>query len=277
MRYTGKNKYFEKYLESMVQDTVGKINNAKDNGESISYAESLAVCRITTSYIIYDWMKPYNKTMSSDATGTGFVVKGHTNLNNSDDADHFLLFTAYHVVEFAKQINVRIEADQSMVITSKLLTCNPDLDVAVLIVPIKLPSSITPLSLGESDSITPLQPIQAVGYALGSTHLQFTTGVISGRISDRIQIDAAINKGNSGGPLIDKKTKGVVGVVVSARTSAQNVNYACPIQEALESLKRMLKMHASKPLNMHRLEPSFDVTPSTNFKLRTTQVISSST
>jgi S1-C subfamily serine protease len=201
-----------------------------------------SVLRISSSYVAFDWTQPYNKHNTSESTGTGFVMDKISELNTVDDENSFSLLTAYHVVDNAKQILVRIESlNGSEIIPSKLIACNPDLDVAILQVPTKLPDDIHPLQCGDSDAVSPLDDVQALGYALGKTHLNYTTGVVSGRTPSKIQVDAAINGGNSGGPVLNAKTGLVIGVVVSGYNNAQNMNFACPIKEAYDSLSRIVR------------------------------------
>ena len=203
------------------------------------FKQNNSVFRITASYVVFDWSQPYNTHNEQEGTGTGFVID-EICLLNSNKQDSFLLMTAYHVVEDAKQILVRIESMHgSQTVPSKLIACNPDLDVAVVSVPVKLPEDIEPLKCGDSDLISPLDEIQALGYALGKEHLNYTTGVISARTPSAIQIDAAINPGNSGGPVLHTETGLVLGVVISGYNNAQNMNFACPIKEAVASMTRV--------------------------------------
>jgi 2-alkenal reductase len=77
-------------------------------------------------------------------------------------------------------------------------------------------------SLGDSDALEPGQPVVAIGSALGDFRNTVTAGVVSalhrdldgGTVRDLIQTDAAINHGNSGGPLIDMSGK-VIGINVA--------------------------------------------------------------
>ena len=104
------------------------------------------------------------------------------------------------------------------------------LDLALLKVDLKKTNHI----ILSDDPPKKLQRIIAAGYPLGkslSDDLKFTSGIISslkglGDDSTLIQIDAALNKGNSGGPIVDEETGELVGVAVSglskARTEAVN-------------------------------------------------------
>ena len=215
------------------------------------HANNNSVLRITASSISFDWARPYNKHNDVEGTGTGFVVDKVCDLNQ--DEESFFLLTAYHVVESAKQILVRIESTEggSRVVYSDLVACNPDLDVAVVKVPVKLPGDIQPLKCGDSDEIQPLDEIQALGYALGKEHLNYTTGVISARTPSAIQIDAAINPGNSGGPVMHSHTGDVIGVVISSYKTAQNMSFACPVKEAIDSMERLIRQGKKYELFPH--------------------------
>ena len=227
------------------------------------FKKNNSVFRITTSSVSFDWAQPYNKHNDEEGTGTGFVIDEICNLGQNNE-DSFLLLTAYHVVESAKQILVRIESTHgSQVAYSKLIACNPDLDVAVVNVPVKLPADIQPLKCGGSDSISPLDEIQALGYALGKEHLNYTTGVISARTPSAIQIDAAINPGNSGGPVLHTATGVVIGIVISQYSNAQNMNFACPIKEAIDSMSRVTKSWGGeRAISTHWRKICHDVTGS---------------
>lgn len=202
-----------------------------------------AICRIKCYARIYDVMRPYNKSLSTSGVGTGFVLEG-VSLPGA-----MVVVTAYHVVDHAVRILVSVDEHSSEPVEAQLLMYNHILDLAVLKLPIALPAGVTPMRAGDSDAIEPNVQVQALGFALGADILQFTVGYISGRTPENIQIDAAINGGNSGGPLISMDTGEVLGIVVSGYNSsdAQNINYACPLKEALLSIKHMMGQHEAHP------------------------------
>jgi S1-C subfamily serine protease len=104
--------------------------------------------------------------------------------------------------------------------------------------------------LGDSDQLVPGQTVLAIGNALGQFEGTVSTGIISGLsrmvsaygfgysdvLTDLIQTDAAINHGNSGGPLLDLNGQ-VVGVNVAMAEQAQNVGFAIPINQAKRAIK----------------------------------------
>ena len=195
-----------------------------------------SVCRIRRYGKTFDWTQPYNDNIPTPpSTGTGFIMK---ELQVKGEKSLYLM-TAYHVVEYAQRIMTQIESVTAEPIASELVVYDPFLDVAIIRVPMDSDLPTNSLETGESDNVAPNDQVQAVGFAMGEDRCQFTTGYVSGRTKDKIQIDAAVNGGNSGGPLVHIQTGKVIGVITSGYnpSDAQNINYACPIFEALKSLK----------------------------------------
>ena len=208
------------------------------------FADSKYICRIHVHCRIFDWSQPPNRSRSSAGTGTGFIIRGLDKHSN----DMFIV-TAYHVVENAIQIR-SLFSGASQYVDTPLVGANPAMDVALLQLKfddfntIFESESISKVGIecGNSDGLHPLAHVTAHGFALGKPHIQMTAGVISGRISDpaRLQIDVAVNPGNSGGPLLNDLHQ-VIGIVVSGMTKAQGINYAAPIFECLIICKRIIK------------------------------------
>lgn len=212
------------------------------------------ICQITVDRQQFDWKQPYNASRTSTGNvGTGFLLG---ELMNTKSNTVFVI-TAHHVVESSISIKVHLDVFTEPRVAT-LYCFNPDLDVAFVGVNIsederevlfgKNPHG---LLMGNSDALCPLDPVRAVGFAMGQP-LQTTAGVISGRTENAVQIDAAINPGNSGGPVLDKDGK-VVAIVVSGMNNAQNVNYACPIVEGVRALRRALYSRGSPGVTMERI------------------------
>ncbi len=138
------------------------------------------------------------------ASGSGFYI--------SDDAH---IMTNYHVIRGCKKVKAHrkgISQEAIIVATDRVN------DLALLKVE-QTPSFIFPLS---KENIFPLQEIIVAGFPFGeaiSSSLKFTTGIVSslsgiGNNYSQIQIDAAIQPGNSGGPIVDEYGN-VIGVAVS--------------------------------------------------------------
>ncbi len=135
---------------------------------------------------------------------------------------------------------------------AKVLARHPFLDIAVLKIK-PLADDLPVLILGDSDSIKLGQTAIAIGNALGEFRNTVSVGTISGlartvtaqgggtveTIEGVIQTDAAINQGNSGGPLLNLKGE-VIGINTAMVEGAQNIGFALPINQvkkAIESVK----------------------------------------
>ena len=168
-------------------------------------------------------------SQSSTATGTGFVVdgKGH-------------IVTAAHVVQGASSISVKFQDGTTR--TAKLLGTDEATDVAVLSVDA---SGLTlhPLALGSSAALGIGDQVAAIGDPF-TYERSLSTGVVSGldrtisapngfTVAHAIQTDAALNPGNSGGPVLDASGQ-VIGIVDQIATNGSSdtssgVGFAVPI------------------------------------------------
>jgi putative serine protease PepD len=145
-------------------------------------------------------------SQQGQGTGSGFVV--------SPDG---LIVTNQHVVDGATQVAVKIGTDGEQ-LPAEIVGIDPSQDLALLKVDAK---DLPTLELGDSDSVEVGDDTYAIGNPYGLDHT-LTTGVVSAlnrdlqapngaTISGAIQTDAALNPGNSGGPLLDGDGK-VIGV-----------------------------------------------------------------
>jgi S1-C subfamily serine protease len=170
-----------------------------------------------------------------EGSGSGFVL---------DKQGHIL--TNYHVVEGAQRIDISFN-DQT-VLQAKMVGADPRNDIAVLRVDAR-PELLVPVELGSSASLKVGQRAIAIGNPFGQFGQTLTIGVISalnralegndGRtITGMIQTDAAINRGNSGGPLLDSSGR-VIGIntaIFSPTGANAGVGFAVPV----DLLKRLL-------------------------------------
>jgi putative serine protease PepD len=150
---------------------------------------------------------PFGGSQSQEAQGSGFVYDGNGHI-----------VTNAHVVQGANTISVRFWNGASYKAT--LVGTDPSTDLAVL--KVQAPASLLrPLELGDSSSLQVGAGVVAIGSPFGLEET-VTSGIISAlhremtapnnfTIPDSIQTDAAINHGNSGGPLLDLTGK-VIGV-----------------------------------------------------------------
>jgi len=149
--------------------------------------------------------------MSNEAVvkglGTGFFV-------NNDG----WIITAKHIVEAYPDLMVRVEEKQEL-FPAKIVAKHPSADLAVIKIEGDIPAGIIhPLKLGDSSKVEAGDMVIAIGHPL-SLYWSVSVGIISAlrRLEDVdfLQTDIAINRGNSGGPLINTDGE-VVGVVVMA-------------------------------------------------------------
>ena len=160
---------------------------------------------------------PGGGSQQAQAEGTGFVYDKSGNI-----------ITADHVVSGASKITVRFKDGTTAKAT--LVGADPSSDTAVI--KVTTPSSkLTPLSLADSSTVEPGEGVVAIGSPFGYSE-SITAGIVSAvdrtikapngySISNTIQTDAAINHGNSGGPLIDDTGK-VIGTNVQIAVDDQS-------------------------------------------------------
>ena len=173
---------------------------------------------------------PLPSQQQSEALGSGFVI---------DKAGHIV--TNYHVVEGAKSVDVSFSNNESK--KAKVVGVDPSTDIAVLQVDAHA-RALTPLPLGNSDSVHVGDSVVAIGNPFGYDRT-VTTGIVSAlqrviqapnsySIDHVIQTDAALNKGNSGGPLLDARGE-VIGVNSQISTGGSGtsgnvgIGFAVPI------------------------------------------------
>jgi serine protease Do len=162
--------------------------------------------------------------------GSGFII---------DEAGHIL--TNYHVIEGADRIAVKLSDGSSL--RARVIGVDPPTDIALVKVdaPRKLPTA----PLGDSSQLRVGEWVCAIGNPLAYEHT-VTVGVISylGRklfnasLDNYIQTDAAINFGNSGGPLINSRGE-VIGINSAISWRASNIGFAVPINQAKAILQQL--------------------------------------
>lgn len=222
-------------LRSAVAAPGNASGNARDaaltDEESINvrvYRQaSPAVANILTKATEYDF---FMDPVPVEGAGSGFVI----------DPRGYIL-TNFHVVQEAQSIEV-VLGDQSRY-PAKLIGADQRNDVALIKVEPK-GKQLAALALGDSSSIQVGQKVLAIGNPFGFQST-LTTGVISalGRtvqtsqttfIDEAIQTDAAINRGNSGGPLINSRGEviGINSAIFTPSGTTAGIGFAIPINTA---------------------------------------------
>ena len=167
-------------------------------------------------------------------TGSGFVF-----------AADGLILTNSHVVDDSTEIDVMLPDGREH--RADLVGQDPDTDVAVLKI---TASDLGAVSFGQSQSLRPGQLVIAIGNPYGFQH-SVSAGVVSalgrtlraqsGRLIDQvIQTDAALNPGNSGGPLVTSAGQ-VVGVNTAIIAGGQGLSFAVPISTVISVLPALLR------------------------------------
>jgi serine protease Do len=173
-----------------------------------------------------DICQPYKTPGQYKSSGSGFFID-----------DKGSIITNAHVVIQAKSVWVQIPHFGKRIFDTTIIGIAPDHDLALLrlsdegidLIRREL-GSIPHLQLGDSDMVRRADEVMALGYPLGQESLKSTTGVISGRESNMIQMSAAVNPGSSGGPLLNIKGQ-VIGINTAMVLDAQNAGYIIPIND----------------------------------------------
>ena len=170
--------------------------------------------------------------------GTGFIV-----------SKEGMVLTNSHVVS-DKEADYTIFTNDGQEFPAKVLARDTFRDLAVIKIEGEKPFPTA--KLGDSDKLQIGQTVITIGNALGEFRNTVSAGVISGlgrtvtassgelieTLEDVIQTDAAINRGNSGGPLLNLKGE-VIGVNFAMAQAAENIGFAIPINKAKKDIEQV--------------------------------------
>lgn len=212
----------------VTQDESNTINIVKDTQESVV---SIAITQVTLS-------QTHGITNTDSNIGTGFVI----------DAGG-LIITNQHVVSDTTS-NYKVVTSDGKEYDVQNITRDSVYDIAILKINAE---NLKPLSLGDSDNLAVGQEVIAIGTPLGEYAGSVTKGIISGlhrtvtassdwfdstskTYEDVIQTDAAVNPGNSGGPLLNSQGE-VIGINFATTSGADNISFALPINRVKERIE----------------------------------------
>lgn len=235
-----------------IESTSGQLDSALDATEidangldvaerrviSVYERASPAVVNITTQVLRRSF---FFEVVPEEGAGSGFVIS----------SEGYIL-TNYHVIEGAQTVEVNLSDDTTF--DAQVVGVDPRNDIAVLKVD-ALPELLIPVEFGESNNLKVGQRAIAIGNPFGEFGNTLTIGVVSalnrtlegpdGRtITGIIQTDAAINRGNSGGPLLDSSGR-VIGIntaIFSPSGSSAGVGFAVPIDTVRRLLPDLLEL-----------------------------------
>jgi serine protease Do len=191
--------------------------------------------RVTGSVVVIHTFERRTDTIGSDGEVSSTTAAGlGSGVLVSEDG---LIATAAHVVQAADRVEVEF-IDHQRIVAEVVASSGLD-DVALLRLTLS-PHGISPAQWGNSDSVEIGDPVFVIGAPYGLEHT-LTAGRISGRRprggselgpgspqGELFQTDAAINRGNSGGPLFDEKGRliGIVSFILSASGGFEGLGFA---------------------------------------------------
>lgn len=186
----------------------------------------------------------FSREVESQSAGTGFII--------SEDG---LVLTNRHVIPSGTS-EVSVTLSDGTELTAEVVGRTNDsdpLDIGFLKINDPSEAELKPVSLGDSDDTQVGDRVVAIGNALGQFQNTVTSGIISGfgrdieafdgggveTLQNLFQTDAAINSGNSGGPLVNSASE-VIGVNVATAT-AENISFAIPINDVKQLIEVVLE------------------------------------
>lgn len=183
----------------------------------------------------------FGQTSSQAVSGSGFIIT----------SDGYIL-TNYHVISYAAQYDydITVMTYDGTSYTAKIVGVDSSNDIAVLKIDA---TGLTPATFGDSDEMAVGDTVYAVGNPLGELQFSMTTGHISAL--DRtittdessipinmFQIDAAVNSGNSGGPVYNDAGQ-VIGIVTAKYSSSgvEGLGFAIPVNDAVNIANELME------------------------------------
>ena len=239
-RFNSKLDVLQEQLENNRSTTVpsdGVITEVSgDQVPGAVYAQNVSSvvqisCQVTTSY--------YGQTSTGISSGSGFVL-----------TENGYVVTNYHVVEGASSVSVTM--DDGTVYEAKITGYDESNDVALLKVEA---TGLRPVRLGSSTALAVGEQVVAIGFPLSAQDATLTVGYVSAKNRDvttsnvainMIQTDAAINSGNSGGPLFNMNGE-VIGITTAkysgtttSGASIEGIGFAIPIDDVSSILSDLM-------------------------------------
>ena len=197
----------------------------------------------------------FMQTQEVEGIGSGFIIN-----------EEGYILTNYHVIQGAQEISVTLSNDVTT--TAQVVNYDENQDVAMIKITdenVEIPATV---ELGDSDALQPGEEVIAIGTPL-STELSSTVtkGIISatsrsvavesGVTMNLIQTDAAINAGNSGGPLVN--TKGEVVGINSSKISGEaveGIGFSIPINDIKDKIESLSKPILNLGISVRTIDES---------------------
>ena len=238
---TAGNSFLRPSATVQVSDrTVSDVKEVKVDGKtSMTNAENYAAnVNSVVSINVGTQANIFGQTVQQASSGSGFILT----------ADGYIL-TNYHVIAGGTTIDVTLHNGETYKAT--YIGGEEEYDIAVIKIDVK---GLTPVVIGDSDSIHVGDDVVAVGNPLGELTFSLTSGSVSsanraisveGTPFNMIQVDCSINPGNSGGPLFNTYGE-VIGIVSAkyssyANTTVEGLGFAIPINDVYAMVKDIME------------------------------------
>ncbi len=223
-------------LQQQIQD-----NSFTGNGNSISGTVNTPGEGMTPGQVYAQNVKSVVSVAAKDtgSGGSGFII--------SEDG---YIVSNYHVIEGAIKISVYTHDEKEY--PAKIVGYDQANDVAVLKVEA---TGFQPAKIGSSDDLIVGDQVVAIGHPLGNETATLTVGYVSakdqsvstdGTLINMLQTDAAINSGNSGGPLFNMNGE-VIGITTakysgttSSGASIESIGFAIPIDDVVKKMQDLI-------------------------------------
>ena len=181
----------------------------------------------------------FGGAVNTVVAGSGFIIS----------SDGYIL-TNYHVIETAykNDLLIKVCLNDGTEYFAKVIGYEENNDIAVIKIDV---TGLNPAVIADSDRINVGQKVYAVGNPFGELVYTMTEGIVSardrevsveGKTINTFQFSAAVNSGNSGGPLYDANGE-VIGIVTAKpmRSSVEGIGFAIPINDALEIAAELIE------------------------------------
>ena len=196
------------------------------------------VVGIRTDIPSTDFFGRDNET-TTPLSGSGFII-----------STNGYILTNYHVIELghANDLSIIVSLHEGIEYDAEIVGYDPHNDVAL----VKIDATdLSPVKIGNSDYLRVGQKIYAIGNPFGDLIYTMTDGIVSGldrivtldrSIINTFQLSAAVNSGNSGGPVYNSNGE-VIGIVTAklVRNSIEGIGFAIPINDAIEIAKELIE------------------------------------
>jgi serine protease Do len=213
--------------------------------KAVDEVSGAVVSIIITEYVEQYYFTPFEDVPLQKKTekmevggGSGFII--------SEDG---MILTNKHVV-LADNADYTVLTNDGRSFSAQILDRDPVQDLAII--KIESAESFPVVKLGDSDTLQIGQTVIAIGNVLGAFRNSVSVGVISGlgrniiatggglieALEDVIQTDAAINQGNSGGPLLNLKGE-VIGINSATVVGGENIGFAIPVNKAKKGIEQV--------------------------------------